>query len=250
MDIEKLANILGAETIKQIYLDGVQQPVQQVGHIATDIIKMLRLFTYPIQLAASYQDRLFKRLDKVRDAVPENNQIEAPASLAGPILEKFRYLEDENYLTELYMNLLSRAIDKERINEAHPAFPNIIDQLSPDEAMLLFMIGTEPLKIEYNEDIDKEKSILINRKINKDNSDLTKINFPNHFEMYIDHLKSLNLVRWEIIKETAVLDPNLGQTGIYTHSQIHLTSFGKLFFKACVPKDGFIVYANRGRNNL
>ena len=52
-----------------------------------------------------------------------------------------RFMEDENPLTELYLNLLARAIDKERCNEAHPAFIKIIEQMSPDEAMVLYVLN-------------------------------------------------------------------------------------------------------------
>ena len=38
-------------------------------------------------------------------------------------------MEDDNYLTDLYLSLLQRVIDKERINEPHPAFFRIIEQL-------------------------------------------------------------------------------------------------------------------------
>lgn len=75
---------------------------------------------------------------KVRESVPEENQIPAPASLTVPLIERIKYLEDENYLTDLYLNLLTRAIDKDRVNEAHPAFFHIIEQLSPDEAYFCF----------------------------------------------------------------------------------------------------------------
>ncbi|MDB5132882.1 MAG: hypothetical protein JWR02_2631, partial [Mucilaginibacter sp.] len=34
VDIEKFANILGADTVKRIYDDGVSQPVQETGKIA------------------------------------------------------------------------------------------------------------------------------------------------------------------------------------------------------------------------
>ena len=47
-------------------------------------------------------------------------------------------MEDDNPLTELYLNLLARAIDKERCDEAHPAFVTIIEQMSPDEAMVMY----------------------------------------------------------------------------------------------------------------
>ena len=86
MDLEKLSNILGADTVKKIYEDGASKPVQETGKILTDFIKAFRLFTAPVQLLGSYQDRLSKHFERIRNSVPEENQIEAPASLSGPAI--------------------------------------------------------------------------------------------------------------------------------------------------------------------
>lgn len=243
--IEKLANILGADTVKKIYEDGLSESVQQTGKISTDLIKSARLFTIPIQFLSAYQDRFTKYLDKIRAGVPEERQIEAPSSLSIPILDRLSYLDEDNYLVDLYIALLQRAIDKERVNEAHPAFFRIIEQLSPDEAMLLLKLSEESIEYDYTEDLvrlENGKVNFVNPKILKDTSPKDKILFSEHFEMYISHLQSLNLINWPIINEEAVMDEDkLLQVGIYTKTIIHLTKFGKLFVKACIPKDKIII---------
>ena len=45
--LEKLANILSADTIKKIYEDGLSESVQETGKVTTDFIKAFRLFTSP-----------------------------------------------------------------------------------------------------------------------------------------------------------------------------------------------------------
>lgn len=238
MDIEKMSNLLGADLAKKVYEDGASEGIKELGKVATDLIKTLRLFTAPIQLAAAYQDRLAKHLDKVRNNVKAENQIEAPSSIAGPILERLKYLEDDNYLTDLYLNLLTRAIDKERINEAHPAFFNIIEQLSPDEALILFLIKKEKTYYTYDKLISNLSGEYKPDKINSDCPILEKINIAAYFEMYIEHLKSINLIRWKILSDKQqIREGNV----IYatTNSEIVLTEFGELFVKACIPKNGF-----------
>jgi len=244
-DLEKLANILGAETIKRIYEDGFSGSVQETGKMLTDLMKSLRLFTLPLQLAANYQDRITKYLDKVRDAVPEKNQIEAPPSLSGPIIERLKYLEENNYLTDLYLNLLSRAIDKERVNEAHPAFFHIIDQLSPDEAMLLFVLNQKVIDYKYSlEHIHDEDGKFISwgkKEITVDTTPKDKLIFVDNFFMYIEHLRSLNLVYWVVLKKEPIWDGRI-QTHATSEDEIGLTDFGSLFVKACIPEDGFIIH--------
>ncbi|MDO6739395.1 Abi-alpha family protein [Wenyingzhuangia sp. 2_MG-2023] len=247
--IEKFANILGADTIKKIYEDGLSESVQETGKTSTDFIKAARLFTAPIQYLGAYQDRLTKHLNKVREGVPEERQIEAPTSLSGPIMDRLKYLEDENYLTDLYLSLLQRAIDKERINEAHPAFFHIIEQLSPDEAFLLHNISQNPIEYEYTMDlIEKEdgKIRFENSNVIKDTSPKENIVFSEHFDMYISHLESLNLLKWIVSSEEPIFenseDSNKGkQTGIHRKTSIYLTKFGDLFAKACIPENKIFI---------
>ena len=66
MELEKITNILGAETVKKIYEDAAAPAVQEAGKMAADVVNTLRLFTAPIQLAASYQDRLTRHFENVR----------------------------------------------------------------------------------------------------------------------------------------------------------------------------------------
>lgn len=243
MDIEKLSNIFGQDTIKKIYEDGASQPVQESGKALTDLIKAARLFTAPIQLLAAYQDRLSKYLDKVRNNVKEENQMEAPASISGPIIERLKYLEENNYLTDLYLNLLSKAIDKTRINEAHPAFYHIIDQLSADEAMILYMISKEPIFYDYTMDLftnEENKLRFRNTVVKRDTTKKEQLAFPEHFDMYISHLKSLDLVFWRKLNEDPIHEDRK-QTGTYIKTHIELTQFGELFVKACIPEKGFIL---------
>jgi hypothetical protein len=243
MDLEKLGNVFGQETIKKIYEDGASQPIQEGSKALTDLIKAARLFTAPIQLLAAYQDRLSKYLEKVRNTVKQENQVEAPASISGPIIERLKYLEENNYLTDLYLSLLSRAIDKTRIQEAHPAFYHIIDQLSSDEAMMLYMINKEPIYYDYTMDLytnEENKLRFRNSVVKKDTTEKEKLAFPEHFNMYVSHLKSLDLVYWRKLNEDAIYE-NRKQTGISIKTQVKLTEFGSLFVEACVPEKGFIL---------
>jgi hypothetical protein len=47
------------------------------------------------------------------------------------------YTFEEPSLKDLYLNLLATASDDRRADQAHPAFAEIIKQLTPDETKLL-----------------------------------------------------------------------------------------------------------------
>ncbi|MDE2028828.1 MAG: hypothetical protein KGJ11_09855, partial [Candidatus Omnitrophica bacterium] len=98
--VKDLAKILDTKTVKKFYKDGLSSPVKESGEILTDVIKTVRLFSAPFQVAAAYQDRLKYWIDKVVRKVPEERRIQAPSSIAGPIFEELRYLEDGDVIAE------------------------------------------------------------------------------------------------------------------------------------------------------
>ncbi|MCC9168844.1 DUF4393 domain-containing protein [Pontibacter harenae] len=233
MDTPDFSNILGQETIKKIYEDGLSNPTKEVGKTATDLVKAARLFTAPIQLLAAYQDRLEKYLNQVREAVPEERQIESPASIAGPVLEKLKYIEDENYLKDLYLNLLKKAIDREKINEAHPAFVSIIEQLSPDEALIIKVVAEQRIYYKAKFFTIIEVGDTSKEDIVENLFPLEQLTFPQHFNMYILHLIYLNLIDTPIFQQTEP-DESHEQKPVINSRYIRLTEFGVLFHKACI----------------
>ena len=138
---ESVAKIGDTQLVNKAYDDLLADAMRVGGQMLVDTIKAFRLFTAPIQLLAVAQDRLAAFCDQVRAKVPEDRQQEAAPSIALPVLMDLRFMEDDNPLTELYLNLLARAIDKERCNEVHPAFVKIIEQMSSDEAKVMYWLG-------------------------------------------------------------------------------------------------------------
>jgi len=137
-DIAGVGEIVNSKVVERTYEDAISPAAKQTGLMGEDLLKTLRLFTAPIQLLAAYQDRLAAALDTVRKRVPPEQQVEAAASVAGPVLLNMRFVEDDNPLRALYLNLLTAAIDRDRQTLAHPGYVKIIEQLSPVEAMVMF----------------------------------------------------------------------------------------------------------------
>lgn len=240
MGLEELANIFGAKTIEKIYDDAGSQPMKEVGKSATDFIKTLRLFTAPFQLAASYQDRLEIYLNKVRNNVPTERQIECHPIIAGPVIDRLKYLDENNKLTTLFLNLLERSIDIDRVNEAHPAFIHIIDQLSPDEAYILYILKTKEIEVIDTLDWDDKSQKFYNLQISEGGFPTRELSIPNNFEIYYSHLQSLNLIQWPIISQNPIWNEDKSlQLGVRRHSKILATEWGKLFINACIPTKGF-----------
>jgi len=228
-----LSNILGQETIKKIYEDGASEPTKEIGKAATDILRTFRLFLAPFQIGAAYQNRFERYLESVRNSVPVDQQIECPASLAGPVFERLKYLEETNYLKDLYLNLLSKAIDKDRIYEAHPAFVTLIEQLSPDEAVLLKIVAENKINCEIKSDTIIEVGAVPTEQMIKNNFPMERLNFEQNFNMYLKHLNYLNLIDLPQ-GYFGEADKTVSGYPIVIHRLIRLSSFGELFYKACI----------------
>ena len=211
---ETVAKIGDSQLANKAYDDLAASPMREGGKFLTDLFKTFRLFTAPIQLLAVAQDRLAAFCDRVRAKVPEDHQQEAAPSIALPILMDLRFMEDENPLTELYLNLLARAIDKERCNEAHPAFVKIIEQLSPDEAMVMYVLGGEyPVVVFSGWFCD----VWGQNQPSKHDFPPERLASPKLTWLYFRHLESLNLVS-------------------QSNNLFRVTDFGRLFIQACIPE--------------
>lgn len=233
----ELVAIFDSKTVKKIYKDGLVQPVKESGEILTDVIKTARLFTAPFQVAAAYQDRFSAWIDQVIRKVPENRRIAAPCQIAGPIFDELRYLDDGDVVADMYLNLLARAIDKDRVSEAHPAFVKLIGFLSPDEALMLHLLGQKGFEETYQSDLDLETEKFKNKRIISREFPVNDLVFPDNYYIYSSHLISLNLASFLVYKQvpTRTDEPNSYQTGEIGHARLKLTDFGRMFVNACEP---------------
>jgi len=228
-----LTCLADSKLLNKAYDDLLAGAMKEGGQALADTVKAFRLFTAPIQLLVVAQDRLKAFCEKVRQRVPEERHVEAPPSIALPVLLSLRYMEDDNPLTELFLNLLARAIDKERQGEAHPAFVRIIEQMSPDEAMLIHLLRENHACFRFplaRRDVAPSDAIqygawhIVNAETD---FPIQRLANPGRSFMYFDHLRTLNLVE----QSPGSLRSPIPERTYY------LTEFGRFFLKACVPDD-------------
>lgn len=77
-------------------------------------------------------------------AIPDEERIEPKLVIAGPVLEALRYAADEEPLRQMYLNLLAASADRRAAGWSHPAFVEIVKQISPMEAPLLAHVLYSP----------------------------------------------------------------------------------------------------------
>jgi hypothetical protein len=146
IDPEKALDALkdAAAVIPKVYEDAAQPAARELGETLAGAVRVaLSPVTFVVwsydQVLEFVQPRVEERLARLK-AGPQDIRQPAP-EVAGPILSALRFPDQDPSLRELYLNLLARAMDG-RIPGPHPAFVEVLRQLSPAEARLVPVLAT------------------------------------------------------------------------------------------------------------
>lgn len=144
MDIKDLGGLGAyAPIFEELYKDMAQPAARNIG-LALGAITSIGLFLHLLsswstdRLNICLKKNLDEYAERMKDVPPEDVS-EVPPEIGVPIIEKLSYVTNEE-LRKLYIELLAKASIKEENDKAHPNFVNIINSISPDEAILLKFI--------------------------------------------------------------------------------------------------------------
>ncbi len=124
-----------------VYQDVAQRAAREIGAALETVAKCVHIALAPVsalvwgyeQIGDYLQTALTERLKGVK---PED--IVAPSTIvAGPALEAMRFASEGSPLREFYANLIATAMTSDNAKDAHPAFVQILRQLTPDEARIV-----------------------------------------------------------------------------------------------------------------
>ncbi len=242
-----------------LYQDALQPAAKEIGTALQTVAKTIHIALAPISVLVwgydQIKDFISKRVaEKLKDVPPENI-VTPKANVAGPALESLRYTGHEETLREMYANLLAASMDKRTANGAHPAFVEIIRQLTPDEARILRLFAEKNRAFPL---ITVRKE----RKTEKGGIDvLTNFSlfgweagcdFPEQTQAYIDNLCRLGLIELSdnVYVEADIYEPlenhplvKLAIEDIeisgdlkvrIKRRRLFITEMGKQFLKTCV----------------
>jgi hypothetical protein len=133
--------IKGVVEAVPVYQDVVQPAAKEIGTALQTVAKTVHIALAPVSALVwgfeKIRDYLHDTLtEKLKNVPPERILTPSP-TIAGPTVEALRFAAHEPSLREMYANLLATSMDAKTVEEAHPAFVEIIRQLTPDEARLL-----------------------------------------------------------------------------------------------------------------
>lgn len=240
------------------------------GTIKRLLFSPLRGFIWGFdEIETRFLPSLAEKIRRRLGARPESALASPPPHIVGPTLESLRFTGAIPPLREMYENLLVTAMDIETVENAHPAFVEIIRQLAPDEAAILNRLATRNasqvkyITVAFRDSQDEAFGPKLTYRVVRDS--LAILRTSDHFRRftlipsYLDNLERLQLGRF-------VFQPNLsrqvtedmlgefkgwlsihsryGSNGLIEDyktmqgtdrmSHFELTSFGKQFCRACI----------------
>jgi hypothetical protein len=244
-----------------VYQDVMQPAAKEVGAALQTVAKTLHVLLAPVSALVWGYDKIkhhvtTKVSEKLKDIPSERMRMPEP-SVAGPALEALRYTGYQESLRDLYTNLLATSIDSATAHQAHPAFVEIIKQMSPDEALIIQVLSTLPVRPMLDVRLEKSDSNL-GRWVIRYFSLVAKEAGVKHPELsanYLINLQRLGLIElrenytlhseegdiYQTLRESPEVQNVVNQYNAldghktaFTPGAIITTELGNLFLRACV----------------
>lgn len=238
--------------VKDAYDDALKPGAKQVGTLIEDLTKVILLGLAPVQFAAALQDRYRNFLDSAVRRVPEPNRVSPAPQILGPVLEGIKYEPEDSAISEMFSRLLSSSMDRNRVQNAHPAFSQIVRQLSQDEAVLLNSMWklwndeNRSYRQQFTQDFDRERAAISKVTIEVDEVPKENLVFPENIEFYGQHLYALGITAfydsdrqkpiWDDGEDdNGSIDYNRVQVGVRVFKELRFTDVGRKFMAAVSP---------------
>ena len=256
---------LAKEVAKDVYADAGKPIAKPAGELLGLVPRAIRAALEPVEkwvLQREYNIAETKLLLEKKLANVQPELIEAPeAHIAVPALQYISYCMDNDELRDMYANLLANSMNKIVKRGVHPAFIEIIRQLTPDEARVLrylYAINYAPI-IGLRAYKEEGKSVLA-IPLFSNIAELCGCENARDSEKYINNLTRLGLVKIrddESLIDKSLYDPlkahpmikslsehikqkpNVSKVGI-DEWYMELTAFGKSFCSICLGKQTIV----------
>ncbi|MGN2337933.1 DUF4393 domain-containing protein [Clostridium cagae] len=188
------------------YNDGIKPTVQEIGKFLARIPKAINAALSPLDIWIAnkeYNSDVSKKLlaKKLENIDPEKIVSPEPY-VAVPALQAISYSMNSNELRELYINLLANSMNSDKKDFVHPAFIEIIKQLSPLDANNLKIIFSKkscPIANYFVQSEDYTKQAYYKKNVFLDNS--TYYNNIDSVSISITNLSRLSLIEVDFSKE-------------------------------------------------
>lgn len=245
------------KTVPELYDDGLKSAVQESGKTLALLPRVINAALAPVRIWVAQKEynvaETEKLLAKKLEKVGVENVVSPEAYVAVPALQAISYSMNSEELRDLYANLLSSAMTKDRKWTVHPSYVEVIKQITPDEAKLLkSLVNKEDVfPLVDVRLITPEKSYLVKVR-NFTNIAEGVCEFPANIFAYLDNLTRLKIL--EIPSGVRITDDNEykpleanpviqnlikskvpdGFEWEIEHKEFNITEYGHNFIDTCV----------------
>lgn len=242
-----------------IYQDAIQPLAKETGKALGTVGKAVNVALAPISLVIwgyeKISDFLENKVAEKLKKVPEERISTPPPNIAGPAIEALKFTGHDETLQDLFANLIANALDSKTVLEAHPAFVDIIKNISSDEGLILKLFASNqqfPM-IDVKLNTKKNGGFNILRRNVSEIGNLANCKHPQLTTNYLDNLCRLGLLEipsGRMINDPKVYekltnDPNIEQIKKqfennedfsvgFDQKYIEVTGMGRQFINACV----------------
>lgn len=243
-----------AKVIPELAGKALGPAAEELGKGLVTVSKLVNMALSPVEgVVWGYEQirgYIVESLSRKLDGTAPEDILSPPANVAVPAIEALRYTGTISELRELFSNLLATAMKSDSQSIAHPAFVDIIKQLSVDEAKILSSIVVNkryPLLCEAHYD-DKDPESTYEYLYPEFTSLCRKacVEFEENSKSYLGNLQRLNIfeIRHSGIEELVEKDSGYAlrpyddvmayELSASRSEALYVTSFGQQFLKACV----------------
>jgi hypothetical protein len=231
--LPSLAKAVTSESLlKEIYTDLARPGVSQVGKALAGVLGLGNTILWPVHLLNERASAALKaNLERYRRKLEQQSE-EAIAQVAPevgvPVAEKLAFVSNQE-LADMYTTLLRSASCQATSAYAHPAFVNIINSLSPDEAVLLRSMakhGYLPFAVEEQLGL---RVVTFREEVSE------QLVFPRNVQAYLSNFEGLGLTVMSLGREAkGALKVGAHEQPVRRLGTATLTAFGEMFCRACV----------------
>ena len=132
---------IDSELSNNIYNDGLKDSVTETSKVVSLVPRAINAALSGLRIWILKREFNVKKTEKLLEEklanVSEEKIIPPDPYVAVPAFQAISYSMDSEDLRNMYANLLSKAMNEDTKNEVHPAFTEIIKQMSPTDAQVL-----------------------------------------------------------------------------------------------------------------
>lgn len=210
MEIKAEANL--TEPIKQVTERVVIPPTAEVSKGITKLLSVVTTFidnaTYKYIANSEMKKKQFlEELTQKYNSIPEDSLKEPNINILGNVMDSLKYNLNEDYLVEMYTNILISDMDSRTKNKCHICFVEILKQLSKNDLEVLkriyMMKHTSSIpfgKLNIVDSNNKSLKYEFHSPIYITNIDNYVIDDYNAFSTSIENLNRLGLIEINYIK--------------------------------------------------